>query len=207
MHLRYPVRIEATPGQRIALARTFGCARVVCNDALAARKAAYTADKSPIATGALARTVITETEKTPERARLAEGARRRAPVRGPRSGYGVRELLRLGDGAAARPKRRTSPVQSQRDSRQPVRFPKNGFRLRDNGRLNLAKTGDVRVPLVPAAALGPFVGDGGQGRRGPVFRVVRGRGQARGAGAGLGRRQPAGGSRHRPGSDRLRGPL
>ncbi|MER6678753.1 helix-turn-helix domain-containing protein, partial [Streptomyces sp. NPDC000983] len=26
MHLRYSFRIEPTPGQRIALARTFGCA-------------------------------------------------------------------------------------------------------------------------------------------------------------------------------------
>ncbi|MFC9825397.1 helix-turn-helix domain-containing protein [Streptomyces erythrochromogenes] len=46
MHLRYSFRIEPTPGQRIALARTFGCARLVYNDALAARKAAYKADKS-----------------------------------------------------------------------------------------------------------------------------------------------------------------
>jgi len=72
VHLRYSFRIEPTPGQRIALARTFGCARVVYNDALAARKAAYQADKSRIATGVLARRVITEAKRTPERAWLAE---------------------------------------------------------------------------------------------------------------------------------------
>ncbi|MFF0138743.1 helix-turn-helix domain-containing protein, partial [Streptomyces sp. NPDC005227] len=37
MYLRYSFRIEPTPGQCVALARTFGCARVVYNDALAAR--------------------------------------------------------------------------------------------------------------------------------------------------------------------------
>ncbi|MDG4861073.1 helix-turn-helix domain-containing protein [Streptomyces sp. T-3] len=51
MHLRYSFRIEPTPGQRLALARTFGCARVVYNDAHAARKAAYAADKSRTPTG------------------------------------------------------------------------------------------------------------------------------------------------------------
>ncbi|MGW2787940.1 helix-turn-helix domain-containing protein, partial [Streptomyces populi] len=72
MYLRYSFRIEPTPGQRIALARTFGCARVVYNDALAARKAAYAVDKSHVATGVLARRVITEAKRTPERAWLAE---------------------------------------------------------------------------------------------------------------------------------------
>ncbi|WP_373294678.1 helix-turn-helix domain-containing protein [Streptomyces albiflavescens] len=37
MHLRYSFRIEPTPGQRTALARTFGCARVVYNFPLQAR--------------------------------------------------------------------------------------------------------------------------------------------------------------------------
>ncbi|MEV6653981.1 helix-turn-helix domain-containing protein [Streptomyces sp. NPDC051219] len=45
MHLRFSFRIEPTPSQRIALARTFGCARVVYNDALAVRKAAWKADR------------------------------------------------------------------------------------------------------------------------------------------------------------------
>ncbi|MER5402168.1 helix-turn-helix domain-containing protein, partial [Streptomyces sp. NPDC002599] len=49
VYLRYSFRLELTPGQRIALARTFGCARLVYNDALAVRKAAYQADKSRIA--------------------------------------------------------------------------------------------------------------------------------------------------------------
>ncbi|WP_345530511.1 helix-turn-helix domain-containing protein, partial [Microbispora amethystogenes] len=37
MRLRYNYRLSPTPGQRQALARAFGCARVVFNDALRAR--------------------------------------------------------------------------------------------------------------------------------------------------------------------------
>ncbi|WP_405419624.1 RNA-guided endonuclease InsQ/TnpB family protein [Streptomyces erythrochromogenes] len=145
MHLRYAFRIEPTAGQRIALARTFGCARVVYNDALAARKAAYTADKSRIATGALAKRVITDAKKTPERAWLAEV-----------SVDALQSSLRDLDTAYAnffasvagkrRGRRMRLPVfKSKKDNRQAVRFSKNGFRLRDNGRLHLAKIGGVRV--------------------------------------------------------------
>ncbi|MFE1292869.1 RNA-guided endonuclease InsQ/TnpB family protein [Streptomyces sp. NPDC058751] len=145
MHLRYSFRLEPTPGQRIALARTFGCARVVYNDALAARKAAYQADKSRIATGALAKRVITDAKKRPERAWLAEV-----------SVDALQSSLRDLDTAYAnffasvsgkrRGRRMGLPVfKSKKDSRQAVRFSRNGFRLRDNGRLNLAKIGDVRV--------------------------------------------------------------
>ena len=41
MQLRYSYRLYPTLGQRIALARAFGCARVVFNDALADLNAAY----------------------------------------------------------------------------------------------------------------------------------------------------------------------
>jgi len=43
MQLRYSYRLYPVPGQRQALAQAFGCARVVFNDALAARAAAYQA--------------------------------------------------------------------------------------------------------------------------------------------------------------------
>src|SRR5919109_170085 len=41
VQLRYAYRLDPTPGQRIALAKAFGCARVVFNDALALRNRAY----------------------------------------------------------------------------------------------------------------------------------------------------------------------
>jgi putative transposase len=43
MLVRYRYRIYPTAAQRQALARTFGCARVVYNDALAERRRAYQA--------------------------------------------------------------------------------------------------------------------------------------------------------------------
>ena len=43
VQLRYNYRLYPAPGQRFALARAFGCARVVFNDGLAARQAAHEA--------------------------------------------------------------------------------------------------------------------------------------------------------------------
>ena len=43
MQLRYTYRLNPTPAQRRALGRAFGCARVVFNDAVAARRAAHEA--------------------------------------------------------------------------------------------------------------------------------------------------------------------
>jgi hypothetical protein len=42
VQLRYNYRLYPTPGQRIALARAFGCARVVFNDAFTGERAAAT---------------------------------------------------------------------------------------------------------------------------------------------------------------------
>ncbi|WP_328973734.1 RNA-guided endonuclease InsQ/TnpB family protein [Streptomyces sp. NBC_00239] len=145
MHLRYSFRIEPTPGQRIALARTFGCARVVFNDALAVRKAAYAADKSRIPAGELARRMITEAKKTPERAWLAD-----VSVDALQSSLRDLDTAYANFFASVSGKRRGRRVglpvfKKKSDHRQSVRSSKNGFRLRDNGRLNLAKIGDLRV--------------------------------------------------------------
>ncbi|MEV7415343.1 RNA-guided endonuclease TnpB family protein [Streptomyces sp. NPDC089919] len=145
MYLRYSYRIEPTPGQRIALVRTFGCARVVYNDALAARKAAWQADGSRIATGALARRVITEAKRTPERAWLAEVSvdALQSSLRDLDAAY-----KNFFDSVAGkrRGRRMGLPVFKRKsDSRQSIRFSRNGFRLRGDGRLNLARIGDVRV--------------------------------------------------------------
>ncbi len=43
MQLRYNYRLYPSPGQRAALARAFGCARVVFNDGLRARQEAFAA--------------------------------------------------------------------------------------------------------------------------------------------------------------------
>jgi putative transposase len=55
VQLRYSYRLYPTPGQRSTLARAFGCARVVFNDALAARQAAYEAGEPYIRDAALSK--------------------------------------------------------------------------------------------------------------------------------------------------------
>ncbi|MFI1918565.1 helix-turn-helix domain-containing protein [Nocardia sp. NPDC020380] len=71
MQLRYNFRICPTPGQEIALARAFGCARVVFNDALKARQDARAAGLPYISDSALSRS-LTKAKKTPERVWLAD---------------------------------------------------------------------------------------------------------------------------------------
>ncbi|MCX0272434.1 helix-turn-helix domain-containing protein [Nocardia zapadnayensis] len=66
MQLRYNFRIYPTPGQRIALARAFGCARVVYNDNLRAREQAHT-DGVQMSDTKLQRRVVTDAKRTPER--------------------------------------------------------------------------------------------------------------------------------------------
>jgi hypothetical protein len=53
MWLRYNYRVYPTSGQCAALARAFGCARVVFNDALAARQRAHAAGLPYITDGEL----------------------------------------------------------------------------------------------------------------------------------------------------------
>ena len=71
MQLRYAYRLSPTAGQRQALARAFGCARVVFNDAVAARRAAHEAGV-PYPTDAALSKALTAAKRTPERAWLAE---------------------------------------------------------------------------------------------------------------------------------------
>ncbi len=71
MQLRYQYRLNPTPGQQAALARAFGCARVVFNDAIAAREAARR-DGQPYPKDAELSTALTAVKQTPERAWLTE---------------------------------------------------------------------------------------------------------------------------------------
>ena len=71
MHLRYNYRLYPTPGQRAALAKAFGCARFVFNDALRARQEAHAAGL-PYLTDAELSARLTATKATPQRAWLSE---------------------------------------------------------------------------------------------------------------------------------------
>src|SRR6266581_2201769 len=73
MQVRYRYRLYPAPRQRQALARAFGCARVVYNDCVRVRDEAYAAGEK-ISDTEVQRRVITLAKLTPERAWLAEVA-------------------------------------------------------------------------------------------------------------------------------------
>ena len=154
MLVRYRYRIDPTSAQRQALARAFGCARVVYNDALAERHCAYQAGEL-ISDTEVQRRVITQAKRTPERAWLTEVASvalvqacqdaRRAYRNWFDSLKGRRKGRRVGH-----PRFRT------KHGRQSIRLTRNGFAFHGT-RLYVAKVGQVRVrwsrelPSVPSS--------------------------------------------------------
>ncbi|HEX5565478.1 MAG TPA: RNA-guided endonuclease TnpB family protein [Streptomyces sp.] len=155
MQLRYAFRLYPNGPQRAALARAFGCARVVYNDALRARETARAAGDPFPKTGDLSKLVITEAKKTPERAWLGEV-----------SAVILQQSLRDLDTAyrnffaslkGRRPRMGAPRYKSKRDTRQAVRFTANArWSITPGGDLHLPKIGDVRVtwsrtlPSVPS---------------------------------------------------------
>jgi putative transposase len=144
MQARYRYRIEPTGVQRSMLARTFGCARVVFNDAIRCRNEAYRTGEK-ITPTEVQRRVITEAKTRDERAWLSEVASV-ALVQSVRDAH--RAFSNFFD--SVKGKRRGRKVgkprfKSRKDNRQSVRLTRNGFSLRLNGRLYIAKVGDVRV--------------------------------------------------------------
>jgi putative transposase len=73
MQLRYNFRVYPTPGQQIALARAFGCARVVYNDALTVRETARR-EGLPYVTDAELSKALTAAKKDPGRVWLGEAS-------------------------------------------------------------------------------------------------------------------------------------
>src|SRR5664280_46441 len=71
--VRYRYRAYPTPGQERMLARTFGCARVVFNDALRARQDAYAVGEK-ISDTQVQRRVVTLAKTTPARQWLGKVA-------------------------------------------------------------------------------------------------------------------------------------
>ena len=157
MQLRYNFRLDPTPGQVRDLARTFGSARVVFNDGLALRRRMHADGLPYLSDGELQRRVITEAKRTDERAWLSETS-------------SVVLVQALGDlhtayrnffasvtGKRKGPKVAEPRFRSRKDNRQAIRFTRNGFSLRSNGTLYLAKIGEVAVrwsrnlPSVPSS--------------------------------------------------------
>ncbi|MEU1327210.1 RNA-guided endonuclease InsQ/TnpB family protein [Streptomyces microflavus] len=146
MQLRYNFRVYPTSGQRAALARTFGCARVVYNDALRIRKDAHAAKVPFPRSGELSKTLITQAKRTPERAWLVNapvGVMQQA-LRDLDAAY--RNFFDSMSGKRKGPKVGEPRFRSKRDNRQVARYTKSDcFRVLPNGKLRLPKVGDVSV--------------------------------------------------------------
>jgi putative transposase len=146
VQLRYNFRLYPTPGQRQALAKAFGCARVVFNDGLRIRQQAHEAGLPWIPDAELQRRVITEAKKTPERAWLAEVSAVVLQQAVADLNTAHRNFFASVTGKRKGPKVAPPRFRSRKDRRQAIRFTRNArFRVTPGGKLRLPKIGDVRV--------------------------------------------------------------
>lgn len=143
--LRYRFRLYPSAPQRIELAKAFGCARVVWNDALRIRQDAYKQGKPMPSIVALAKQVITEAKKLPERAWLGEvsAVALQSSLRDLQTAYsnffaskkGTRKGPKIGP-----------PRFKKKVGRQAVRFTKAArFSITEGEELRLPKIGDVEI--------------------------------------------------------------
>ncbi|MEV6526270.1 RNA-guided endonuclease TnpB family protein [Longispora sp. NPDC051575] len=144
MKVRYRYRVEPTPQQSRDLARVFGCARVVYNDAIRLREQVRAAG-GRIGPTAVQAAVTARAKVTPERAWLVEVSSDALiqAVRDCNTAY-ANFFASLSGKRAGR--RMGAPrLRSRKDNRQSVRFSRNGFRLGLDGRLYVAKIGSLKV--------------------------------------------------------------
>jgi putative transposase len=154
VQVRYRYRIYPSPGQQQALARVFGCARVVYNDCLRLRDACYAAGES-ISDTEVQRRVVTLAKLTPEREWLGEVASVALvqACRNARRAY--KNWFDSLKGRRKGPKVRY-PKPRRKQGKQSIRLTRNGFALHGE-RLYVAKVGDLKVqwsrdlPSVPSS--------------------------------------------------------
>lgn len=145
MLLRYKFRAYPSPGQQIALARAFGCARVVFNDAVAERKAAFRSGLPYPRVGELSKRLITQAKSTSERAFLAAVSSVVLQQALADCDQAYRNFFDSMSGVRKGPKV-GPPCFRKRTAKQSIRFTKNAsFRILENGKLRLPKIGDVNV--------------------------------------------------------------
>lgn len=144
MRLRYNYRVYPTPGQRIALARAFGCARVVYNDNLRVREEAHLAGVN-LSDAEIQRRVITDAKRTPQRAWLREVSSVALVQASQDARTAYRNWFDSLSGRRRGAKLGKPKFRSRKDHRQAIRLTRNGFSLRGNRRLYVAKVGELKV--------------------------------------------------------------
>ncbi|MEV0146922.1 MULTISPECIES: transposase [unclassified Nonomuraea] len=146
MQVRYSYRIDPTPGQRIALAKAFGCARVVFNDVVRTRRDAHESGRPFISDAALSRLLITEAKQTPQRAWLSEVSAVVLQQALADACAAFRNFFARLSGKRKGPRMGAPRFRSRKDNRQVIRFTKNArFAVTTAGKLRLPKIGDVAV--------------------------------------------------------------
>jgi putative transposase len=145
VQLRYNYRLYPTLGQRVALAKAFGCARVVFNDGLRARQEAYEAGL-PYPTDGELSARLTTAKATPERAWLGEVSVVVLQQALADLNAAYRNFFASITGMRKGPKVSPPRFRSRKDTRQAVRFTRNArFAITPGGKLRLPKIGDVPV--------------------------------------------------------------
>ncbi|MFG3026033.1 RNA-guided endonuclease InsQ/TnpB family protein [Streptomyces sp. NPDC048254] len=146
MQLRYSFRLYPDTSQRRSLARVFGCARVVFNDAVRAREEARAANQPFPKAAELSKRLITEAKQTVERSWLGEVSAvvLQQSLRDVETAY--RNFFASLKGGRKGPRMGAPRFKSRKDSRQSIRFTANArWSVTDSGRLNLPKIGAVKV--------------------------------------------------------------
>lgn len=154
MQVRYRYRVYPDAAQRGALARAFGCARVVFNDAVRLREQAHERGER-LSDTEVQRRVITLAKATPEREWLGEVASV-ALVQACRDAR--RAYRNWFDSLAGKRKGRKAgrPQFRRKHGNQAIRLTRNGFALHGR-KLYVAKVGDIKVkwsrelPSVPSS--------------------------------------------------------
>ena len=145
MQLRYNYRLYPAPRQRQALARAFGCARVVFNDALAARQDARAAGRPYLTDGELSAR-LTAAKASPERAWLGEVSAVVLQQALADLTAAYRNFFASAAGRRKGPRVAPPRFRSRKDRRQAIRFTRNArFAVTAGGKLRLPKIGDIAV--------------------------------------------------------------
>jgi putative transposase len=145
VQLRYNYRLYPSAGQQQALARAFGCARVVFNDGLRARQDARAAGLAYVTNAELSAR-LTAAKATPERAWLGEVSAVVLQQALADLNAAYRNFFASRSGRRKGPTMQPPRFRSRKDPRQAVRFTANArWKIMPGGKLRLPKVGDVRV--------------------------------------------------------------
>jgi len=145
VQLQYSYRLDPQPRHRAAFGRAFGCARVVFNDGLAARRETHQAGQ-PYLTDAELSARLTAAKATPRRAWLTEVSAVVLQQALADLNTAYRNYFASLQGTRKGPKIGAPRFRSRKDARQAIRFTVNArFKVLPSGKLRLPRIGDVPV--------------------------------------------------------------